>query len=509
MNAHVQSRPTSRAVTTSQPDVYVAAQLSPSERKRIERLAKGGELARVYKGLYVKAEGGEAEVERRVSANWAAVGGVVVPGGVVSHLSALHGGPKSGTLVISHPTLTRRSVKLPGLTLEIRTGSGNLAGDMALSQSGLHFAGRTHALLENLGRKSSIKAGQEEVEHRLITTLNSSGEKALNAIRDEAASLAHSLGLQAEAATLRHLIGELLGTHQRGELKTREGILVAMGKPIDNERIERFNVLADYLRGAQLPRIDDTVARGGARQNAAFIESFFSNYVEGTKFAIEDARDIVMNQRIEETRPKDSHDILGVFRLALEAPYRHSPPVAGEDFLPGLELWHSEMLQMRPEAHPGIIKNRANFAGTTQFVSPSHVRGTLEEGSRIALSVPEGFARATFYAFLISEVHPFDDGNGRLSRLVMNAELSRVGLHRIIIPTLFHPQYIDCVRKLTRENEPVDFVRCLAKMARWCAQFDYANLDVLIEQLKKTNALEESPVQYLLLNLDGTHNLVM
>lgn len=91
----------------------------------------------------------------------------------------------------------------------------------------------------------------------------------------------------------------------------------------------------------------------------------------------------------------------------------------------------------------------------------------------------------------------------------MNAELSRVGLHRIIIPTLFHPQYIDCVRKLTRENEPVDFVRCLAKMARWCAQFDYANLDVLIEQLKKTNALEESPVQYLLLNLDGTHNLVM
>ena len=29
-----------------------------------------------------------------------------------------------------------------------------------------------------------------------------------------------------------------------------------------------------------------------------------------------------------------------------------------------------------------------------------------------------------YYAFLVSEVHPFDDGNGRLSRLVMNSELT-------------------------------------------------------------------------------------
>lgn len=150
----------------------------------------------------------------------------------------------------------------------------------------------------------------------------------------------------------------------------------------------------------------------------------------------------LFNNKVMPTRPKDSHDILGVFRLAVEMPYRNSPPVAGEDFLPGLEKWHGEMLRMRPEANPGVIKTELNFAGMTQFVHPSHVRGTFEEGSKIALSVPERFARAVFYAFLISEIHPFDYGNGRLSRLVMNAELSRVGLHRIIVPTLFHPQYV-------------------------------------------------------------------
>lgn len=488
-------------------DIYVAAQLTAAERKRVERLAKNGALARIYKGVYVKADGGESEIERRVRANWAAIAGAVVPGGVVSHSSALHGGPQNGTLIISHPTLTRRSAKLPGLTLEIRNGPGMVPGDMPLGHFGLHFAGRARALLENLGRKSSIKAGQEEVEHRLVTTLNASGENVLNSIRDEAASLALSLGLDAEAMTLHHLIGALLGTHQRGELKTREGIFVALGKPVDRERIDRFNLLADYLRGAHVPRIEDAVPRGVARHNAAFIESYFSNYVEGTKFAIEDARDIVMNERIMESRPKDSHDILGVYRLAVEAPYRHSTPVAGEEFLAGLERWHSEMLRMRPEVNPGTIKRQSNFAGRIQFVSPSHVRGTFEEGSRIALSLGEGFARATFYAFLISEIHPFDDGNGRLSRLVMNAELSRVGLHRIIIPSLFHPQYIDCVRKLTRNDEPEDFVRCLAKMARWCAQFNYLDLDELISQLKACNALEESPTQFKLLNLDGSHTL--
>lgn len=44
-------------------------------------------------------------------------------------------------------------------------------------------------------------------------------------------------------------------------------------------------------------------------------------------------------------------------------------------------------------------------------------------------------------------------------------------------------------------------------MARWCSQFDYGDLDNLIESLKETNALEESPAQYRLLNLDGTSEL--
>jgi hypothetical protein len=488
-------------------DVIFLSRLSDAERRKVQRQAAAGELTRVYKGMYVSSEGGTAEVERRVRANWMDIGGMLIPGGVVSHISAFTGLPQDNVYTVSHPTLVRKKLELPGLAFQLVEGRGPLPGDMPLSQSGLHWSSQPRFLLENLGRKAPRRAGQEAVEAWLIERLNASGEKFLNDLRDKAASLAKPLDMEDQLETLRSLIGELLGTHEKGELKTTAGIFVSKGKPVDSERLQRFNLLAGYLRGAALPRIEDGVPSGVPRHNRAFIESYFSNYVEGTKFSIEEARDIVLNNKLVTNRPKDSHDVLGVYRLAVEAPYRHSPPVAGEEFLPELQEWHAKMLHARPEASPGNIKVQTNFAGTTQFVSPGQVRGTFEEGSRIAMSVPEGIARAVFYQFLVAEIHPFVDGNGRLSRIVMNAELSRTGLHRIIVPTLFHPQFVDCLRKLTRDNEPADFVRSLAKMARWCSQFNYSDLDALIANLKKTNAMEESPTQFQLANIDGSHTL--
>jgi len=116
----------------------------------------------------------------------------------------------------------------------------------------------------------------------------------------------------------------------------------------------------------------------------------------------------------------NSHDIIGVFKLILHPHLRSSLPPP-PDILDGLREHHRLMLSRRPEATPGEFKEQTNFAGTTQFVEPAFVRGTLLEGVRLASSVPEGLARAIFYAFLVSDVHPFNDGNGRLSRLMMNA----------------------------------------------------------------------------------------
>lgn len=485
--------------------VQFASTLSEAGLRSIQRLVKTGAYIRIHKGVYVANTGSPDDINAIVRQNWQKIAGAIVPGGVVSHISSMTSGIQTNnTVTLTHPTQFGNTIQLPGLQLIVLRGAGPLAGDLPLGASGLSWAGRTRQLLENLGRASKNKAGRNTVEETLVLILNAQGEKALNDIRDQAAVLAQPLGVPDNASVLTSIIGALLGTHKKGTLKTRDGQMIAQGTLVDIERMVRFELLAAHLRTVALPSIKNVISPGQARHNLAFMESYFSNYVEGTKFDIEEARGIVLNNKPVSSRPKDSHDILGVFKLALTSPFRDSPPAMGSDFLTILASWHEKMLRMRPEAAPGKVKLQVNYAGTTQFVSPNMVRGTLEAGSDLAKSVPEGLARAIYYAFLVSEVHPFEDGNGQVSRLVMNAELSRFGLHRIIIPTLFYPQYVDCARTLTRSNSTEGFVSSLSKMATWCSQFDYADLDALIARIRQTNAFEESPVRYQLKNLDGT-----
>ena len=489
-------------------DFFVASQQTDAaEARRIQRAAKNKELVKIASGLYVP-NGTDAEVEANVRRNWQKLAGILVPGAVLSHISAMQGGLTSdGVVTLSHPTRFNKKIELPGVSLVLLKGPTAQAGDLQIGTTGLAWASRPRSLLENLGpaaKNAPRRAGREKVEERLVEILNASGESALNQIRDDIRILAPMLEMESQAKRLQEMIGALLGTHAKAELRTRAGQLVAKGTPIDNERRARFQKLADYLRAATLPTIPDVAPSGSAKINFAFLESYFSNYVEGTKFSIEQAEDIVMRNKLVTSRPKDSHDILGVFNQAMRSPYRDTLPPAGEEFLEGLQARHAEMLKERPEAQPGEIKTDANFAGQTRFVDPGFVRGTFQECSKLALSIHEGMARAIYYAFPISEIHPFADGNGRLSRLLMNAELSRIGQSRIIIPTLYHPQYVDCARTLTRGNEPESFVRAISKMAVWCSQFDYAELATVIKQMKACNAMEESPVRFKLLNRDGS-----
>jgi len=312
------------------------------------------------------------------------------------------------------------------------------------------------------------------------------------------------MALQNEFNKLDKLIGALLTTHTAGILKTKEGKLVAKGTPVDTGRMARFEILAAKLRVEPLPHRSAIAVSDPARSNFAFMESYFSNFVEGTEFAIEEARDIALRGRIVEQRPKDSHDILGVFTLAVQSPWRDTVPPFGADFPAELAKRHAVMMEQRPECTPGHFKIEPNRAGGTWLVDPQFVRGTLIEGSSLARSVPEGLPRAIYYAFLISEVHPFSDGNGRISRIVMNAELSRCGEARIIIPILFHEEYVDCQCRLTRQNDPYGFIKALVLMQNWTLALDFSNDVTLIEAIRLTNALEHSRAQFKLTMPDGS-----
>jgi len=488
-------------------EVLITRATSGAEARAVQRRARAGELVRVAEGVYLRQKdpGSQAAAVRR---NWSRILGVLVPGAVVSHRSALTGGPSpEGVVFLTHPTNFNRSIRLPGLRAVLVKGPGALPGDMPIARDNLHFASRPRQLLENLTPERGARgksAGASAVEARLVAILNASGEAELDQIRDAARELSGPLGLEQEFTKLDAIIGALLTTRAASALKTKEGRLVARGTPVDAGRLARFEILASRLRADPLPRRAAVATTDPARSNFAFLESYFSNYVEGTEFAIEEARDIALQGRIVEQRPKDSHDLLGVFKLASQSPWRDTVPPLGADFPAELARRHGLMLAERPEASPGEFKLEPNRAGGTWFVDPALVRGTLIEGSLLARSVPEGLARAVYYAFLVSEVHPFADGNGRLSRLVTNAELSRVGEARIIIPTLFHEEYVDCQRQLSRQDDPTGFVRALRLMQAWTVAFDYSDVGRLIEVVKRTNALERSRNQFKLTMPDGS-----
>ena len=70
----------------------------------------------------------------------------------------------------------------------------------------------------------------------------------------------------------------------------------------------------------------------------------------------------------------------------------------------------------------------------------------------------------------------------------MNAELSRMGKARIIIPTLLHEEYVDCQRQLSRQNHPVGLIHILRLAQQWTMAFDYSNIGQLVGSGKRFSA---------------------
>jgi hypothetical protein len=479
--------------------LIVYSELTAAEVRAVQRRLSAGNSKRIHTGLASAKP--EEEWPSLIARERNRVLAGLFPGAVIGYRSAFSGGmPVDGVIHLNYSY--SRTVELPGLQVALVKGPGRQAGDMPISERDLYFPSYPRLLLENLTTSRGDvrkEAGREAVEERLLTICDSRGEDHLLILRDEARALAPALGLERQFKVLDGLIGSILGTRSTHKLTTEAGKAKSAKLPYDPKRVELFETFAARLRTLPLPEQPSPIKNATGRQNFAFLESYFSNFIEGTEFGVEEARGFVLEGRPIETRPKDSHDVLGVFRQAVDPGWVNQTLASGEAVLEQLRARHADQMKERPEVGPGQFKDRANRAGNTEFVVPREVRGTLVEGSRMLPSVPAGMARALLAMFIVAEVHPFSDGNGRLARLVMNAELSVTSACRIIVPTLFRDEYLDCLRVLTRQGDSEPFVSAMVKIQQWTAAFDYDDLDAVIAAMQKCNAFEKSRMQYKLL----------
>jgi hypothetical protein len=312
----------------------------------------------------------------------------------------------------------------------------------------------------------------------------------LNRFRERARELAPRFGQAERIDFLDDLFGAALGTRPqpvKGTLLSAR----AAGRAWDIRRLAALERLVDQLQG-DLP--DDVppelpVIMPERLREQPFFEAYLSNFIEGTEFELDEAIRVVYEGVIPRGRPADAHDVVSTYELITYAPTAHHVPIDDDDLIETLTRGHRRLMGARPELHPGEFKTVPNRVGSYTFVAPELTEGTLRRGYGLRDALDHPFTRAVFVMFLISEVHPFDDGNGRLARLAMNAELSNAGQHRILVPIISRNDYLNGLRRLSRDQDPNLLCRVLATLWRWSSQVDYSDLALARVDMDRTNAL--------------------
>ena len=222
--------------------------------------------------------------------------GQLYPQAVISHRSAFELKPSSeGDIYLTYNYT--KNVTLPGIKVHLMEGPKGTEHDMPFIEN-LYISSAERRTLENL-QKGRTRGGSSKclprtsIEDYLERILQVNGEKGLNSFRDKAREIAGSLGMEAEFETLNTIISALLSTKPSKVLTSPAALARAQGEPYDANRIKLFGILFDALHNEPFPLIDEPNVETSAFRNFAFFESYFSNYIEGTEFEIEYARQSV------------------------------------------------------------------------------------------------------------------------------------------------------------------------------------------------------------------------
>jgi hypothetical protein len=470
-----------------------------TEARRLQRLADAGQLRRIYPRIYT--DDLVSPIEALTRRELYAICAILAPQAIISHRSALEGRrfTPSGSVYLTGPY--RRDLQLPGMTLRIAKGAEAQPNDIRIPTKfgDAHVSSQARALLENLAASSGDpeerrSMGQEAIESWLDRFIQRDIDNQVNRLRDEARQVAEAIGMPKEFKRLDRIMGTLLGT-QSTRLSSKAAIARAAGRPYDVDRLKLFDAVAEHL--AANPLIVPMSAPNADVQLQAFVESYFSNYIEGTEFEIEVAHEIVLKGKPLQYREDDSHDILGTYKAILESVQRTRLATNAQEFIERLRHFNRMVIESRADKAPGEIKTLANRAGNTHFVAPDLVIGTLEKGFEYIAAAAAPASQAAMVMFVIAEVHPFTDGNGRTARVVMNEYLSAAGLTRIIVPTVFRDDYISALKAISSNAHAAPYERMLARAARFSRWIDFTERNACFASLEKSNAMKEPQVAKL------------
>jgi hypothetical protein len=466
------------------------ARANPGNAAHLSRQAKSGIALRLAPGLYVVGASLPPEQIARhhlfeiISTYW--------PGGVLCGLTALRGGgPVDGVVYVAQSNPARPNpLQLPGIRIVPVVGPDELPGDLSMPE-GLSLSGPARVLVENVhlrGRPPVHRAGTALVEDRMDELARSGGAGRVRKVLDELDVIAGHFD-PAAVKLVRDRLVALLGSFSSAVSPVSPRLAARLaGNPYDAHRIDMIKSITDVLR-ERPPQAIHSYPPEARWEWLAFFEAYFSNFIEGTEFGVDEARRIAVEGLIPESRPADAHDVAATYRLAVDSNDRVLIPKTGEELVEMLKARHRILMAARTDKRPGDFKELRNFAGGYQFVDPELVEGTLERGFEALNFLDDPFARAVVLMLLVTECHPFDDGNGRVARLTSNAELSAAGQVRIIIPTVFRGDYLAALSGVSSgAGHGESLVAALQFAQWWVAAVDWSTYDGANSILTECNA---------------------
>jgi hypothetical protein len=466
---------------------------TPQNKAGLSRREKAGTAFRAAPGVYVV--GSELPPDAAVRHHRFAVIAAVWPGAVFCDLTAFAGGePVQGWVFIAHPGPRRRAdLQLPGVTVSVRVGPGALPGDMAMPH-GLFLSGGARKLVENVslpGRpptgRPARQAGTAAVEDEIDSLARRGGAGAVRDVLQQLDGLAGSLPPRSVKVVRERLVA-VLGTFNDLTPVSERLAARLSGDPYDEYRLEMFRQLAELL-GEIAPEPRPVLGDPDRWAWEPFFEAYFSNFIEGTEFGVDEARSIAVDGEIPPGRPADAHDVQATYRIISDPRVASLTASSGDELVVLLRDHHRVLMAARPERHPGEFKERPNFAGGYAFVEPPLVEGTLRRGFDVFGPITDPLQRAVALMFLVTECHPFDDGNGRVARIIANGALSAAGQVRIVIPTVYRNNYLAGLAGISNRNGRGESLIAVLQFAqKWTAAVDWSTFEGTNQTLTRLDA---------------------
>lgn len=249
------------------------------------------------------------------------------------------------------------------------------------------------------------------------------------------------------------------------------------------EEIDRLKEELDALR--PLPSDD----LGRIEQKLRIESNYHSNAVEGNSLTLGETRSLILHGLTARGKPMRDHlDIEGHDEAikAMEDAVKRNESLNGV-FIRNL---HKVLLKepyendaITPDGQPikrriaiGEYKTQPNNVRTSTgeiyyFTPPDQVkpamgdlidwyRGQEDEGEH-----PIVIAATFHYRFI--RIHPFDDGNGRMARLLMNMILIKHGYTVAVVPVEERDQYINTLEQADKTEDLAEFITYIAHCCKY------------------------------------------